>query len=241
MWMKPLRLLFVPLITAVTTIGLASNKTPSYTQKPAERPVICIDPGHPSEIGDGYVKQNGTTETHINWVVAQRLRPLLEEAGYHVVMTKQREAEAVKNVRRAAIANANQARLMLRLHCDTGPGSGFRVFYPAQAGKQGKTVGPTLSVRQASGRAAKAVHAALVDGLRDDLKDDGLWSDRFTAVGKKLGALIGSIHSKVPTVLVEMVYLNNPQDAAFIKTAAGQMKMARALAEGVKRSVPLRP
>jgi N-acetylmuramoyl-L-alanine amidase len=214
--------------------------TRPYTQKPADRPVVCIDPGHPSEIGDGYVKQNGTTETHINWVVAQKLKPLLEEAGYRVVMTKQQEGEAVRNVRRAAIANESRARLMLRLHCDTGPGTGFRVFYPAQAGKHGTTVGPPLSVRQASGKAGKAVHAALADGLRDDLKDDGLWSDRFTAVGKKLGALIGSIHSKVPTVLVEMVYLNNPKDAAFIKSEAGQTRMARALTEGVKRSVPLK-
>jgi N-acetylmuramoyl-L-alanine amidase len=172
--------------------------------------------------------------------VAQKLKPLLEQAGYRVVMTKHEEGEAVRNERRAAIANTAKARLMLRLHCDTGVGTGYRVFYPAEPGKHGKMVGPPKSVRQASGKAAEAIHGALVEGLKDDLADDGIRSDRFTAVGKKLGALIGSIHSQVPTVLVEMVYLNNPKDAAFIKSDAGQTKMARALAEGVKRYVPLK-
>src|SRR5205814_582245 len=92
----------------------------------SHRPIICIDPGHPSEIHDGMQLQNGTTETHCNWVVAERLKKLLADAGYRVVMTKRRENEFVKNVRRAEAANHSHAALMLRLHCDTGSGTGFR-------------------------------------------------------------------------------------------------------------------
>src|SRR5438552_16357682 len=65
------------------------------------RPVVCVDPGHPSEIHNGMELLNGTTETHCNWVVAIRLKKLLDEAGYRVVMTKRRENEFVKNGRRA--------------------------------------------------------------------------------------------------------------------------------------------
>jgi N-acetylmuramoyl-L-alanine amidase len=207
---------------------------------PDKKPVICVDPGHPSEISDGMQTQNGTTETHINWMVGEKLKGLLEKAGYRVVMTKQKEMQAVRNERRADIANRAGAKLTVRLHCDTGGGGGFRVFYPDAQGRHGKVVGPSPWVREQSHKAAEAMHGALLAGLKDDLKDVGVAGDRKTAVGKKMGALIGSIHSKVPTVLIEMVFLNNPKNAEYIKSESGQQKMAEALAEGVRRFVPLR-
>lgn len=198
------------------------------------KPVICIDPGHPSEINDGYQKQNGTTETHINWQVAQQLQKLLMKRGFRVILTKRRENQLVRNVTRAEIANRYHARLMLRLHCDTGSGTGFRIFYPDRAARDGKVVGPAAGVRRESAASARTIHAALAEGLAGRLKDNGVATDRATLVGrKKGGALIGSIHSRVPVVLIEMVFLNNPKDAAFIKSAAGQEQFAKALAAGV--------
>lgn len=214
---------------------LTACATPGKPSTVPGKAVICIDPGHPSEINDGYQKQNGTTETHICWQVAQRLRAILVNQGFRVVLTKQRENQLVRNVRRAEVANRSHARLMLRLHCDTGAGTGYRIFYPDRAARDGKIVGPSPIVQQASSRAASAIHDSLTDGLAGVLKDNGMASDRSTLVGrKKGGALIGSIHSRVPVVLVEMVFLNNPADAAFIKSAAGQDKFARALATGIE-------
>jgi N-acetylmuramoyl-L-alanine amidase len=66
------------------------------------------------------------------------------------------------------------------------------------------------------------------------LKDGGVRGDSKTFVGSKQGALTGSIFSQVPAVLVEMVVLSNKEDAEFIKTEDGQMKMAKAIAEGIK-------
>ena len=221
-------------------IGLLAVGTPSIesqTRKP-ERPIICIDPGHPSEISDGFQRLNGTSETHENWVVAQRLKEILVERGFRVIMTKSREKQVVTNVARAGIANKNHVLLMLRLHCDTGSGTGYRVFYPDTQAKDGKVTGPPIQVQRASKVAADALHSGLLEKLADSLKDNGIKSDRSTAVGTKMGgALVGSIHSKVPVTLVEMVFLNNPKDAAFIKSEAGKEKMAQGLAEGVRRFV----
>jgi N-acetylmuramoyl-L-alanine amidase len=52
-------------------------------------------------------------------------------------------------------------------------------------------------------------------------------------VGSRHGALIGSIFSKVPVVLVEMVVLTNAKDEAFLLSAKGRSAMAEALAKGV--------
>lgn len=207
----------------------------------ARPPVICVDPGHPSEVSDALVVQNGTTENHINWVVALKLKPRLQAAGYRVVLTKQSERQRVTNRRRAEIANACGAVLMVRLHCDTGSGTGFCVYYPDAPGRHGDVVGPPVFVCRESGRAAQAMRVALAAGLKNSLNDNGAKNDRSTLVGSRYGALIGSIHSLVPTITIEMAYLSNARDAAFVKSEAGQGRLADALADGVRRFVSSSP
>ena len=57
--------------------------------------------------------------------------------------------------------------------------------------------------------------------------------DSKTQVGSNQGALTFSIFSKIPTITIEMAVLTNKHDAAFIKSDAGQEKMAQALAAGI--------
>src|SRR5689334_9808963 len=52
------------------------------------RCTLVVDPGHPSERNPGKTVQNGTTEVHIAWEVAVKLRDLLQARGARVVMTK---------------------------------------------------------------------------------------------------------------------------------------------------------
>jgi N-acetylmuramoyl-L-alanine amidase len=52
-------------------------------------------------------------------------------------------------------------------------------------------------------------------------------------VGASQGALTFSIFSRIPTITIEMVVLSNKGDAAYIKTEAGQQKMAEAIAAGI--------
>src|SRR5437870_442584 len=85
------------------------------------QPVICIDPGHPSENGVG-TKGKRLTELEIAWKVAKELHVLLDRAEYIVVMTKAKKGQKVTNKERAEIANEAGAFLMLRLHCDAATG-----------------------------------------------------------------------------------------------------------------------
>ncbi|MFL6257508.1 MAG: N-acetylmuramoyl-L-alanine amidase [Pyrinomonadaceae bacterium] len=203
------------------------------------RTVVCIDPGHPSEVASGQNVQNGTSETHVDWAVASKLREALEARGYAVVLTKSAEAELVKNKERALVANRARAALMIRLHCDASAERGFAVYYPDRQGtaKDG-SVGPGPDVIEESRRAAEAVHAGLVEGLQGALNDNGVRTDYQTKVGREQGgALTGSIFSEVPVVTIEMVVLSDAADADFIKTEEGQRRMADAIADGVARFV----
>jgi N-acetylmuramoyl-L-alanine amidase len=203
------------------------------------RTLVCIDPGHPSEVASGRNVQNGTSEAEVNWVVAEKLRAALEARGYEVVMTKSSEEELVRNKDRALIANRAGAALMLRLHCDASAARGFAVYYPDRRGRaKDGTTGPGPDVIEESRRAARAVHAGLAEGLRGALEDNGVRTDYQTKVGREQGgALTGSIFSEVPVVTIEMVTLSDPGDAEFIKTEEGQRRMADAIADGVGRFV----
>jgi|tagenome__1003787_1003787.scaffolds.fasta_scaffold20989809_5 N-acetylmuramoyl-L-alanine amidase len=201
-------------------------------------PTIVIDPGHPSEVSSGATIQNGTSEVHVAWTVAQRLATLLRAHGYRVVMTKPAERTSVTNVERARIGNTAGAALVVRLHCDASKDSGYAVYHPDRQGTaQGRT-GPGAEVMRTSAAAAESIHVSMAQLLAGKLKDGGVRGDSRTAVGEQQGALTGSIFSEVPVVLIEMVTLSNAHDAAFIESAAGQSLMAQAIARGVARYVP---
>lgn len=211
---------------------------PAATPPPPPPTVICIDPGHPSEVASGTNPQHGTNETHVAWAVALRLRKMLEAQGYAVCMTKASETELVRNRDRAAVGNRAHAALMVRLHCDASADRGYAVYYPDRQATKDNVTGPSAAIMEASARAAAAMHAAMAEVLNGLLKDGGIRGDSQTFVGgQQGGALTGSIFSEVPVVLVEMVVLSNEEDASFIKTEAGEQKMAEAIASGVRRFV----
>lgn len=199
--------------------------------------VICIDPGHPSEVSAGKEVQNGTTEVRVAWEVALKLKKILEAEGYRVVLTKSAEAQLVENKERALVANRVEAALMVRLHCDASADEGFAVYHPDRQGTAQNLTGPSARVIEESRNAAARIHEGMLRGLGGVLKDGGVRGDSKTLVGSRQGALTGSIFSEVPVVTIEMVVLSNEEDAEFIKDERGQQEMAQAIAEGIGRYV----
>jgi len=63
----------------------------------ATKPIICIDPGHPSEVSSGVELQNGATEVHLAWLVGLKLQEALNAKACTVILTKSKEDELVKN------------------------------------------------------------------------------------------------------------------------------------------------
>ena len=192
---------------------------------------VCIDPGHPSENGSG-AKGKKISEVRANWLVALRLKTLLQGMGAKVVMTKSKEGEHVTNRRRAEIANAAHADLLIRLHCDAASGRGLAVFYPDRQGTRFGVTGPSKQVIARSRAAAKAFYPVAIRALSGKVPGRGIHGDSSTAIGSKQGALTGSIFCKVPVFTVEMVVLTSATDEAFMATEAGQSAMAKGLAAG---------
>lgn len=224
-----------PLFALLILLGALT--LPSRADEPGKLHgfVVCLDPGHTSETSQGTASRDGKlTERHVNWVVAQRLKALLEAQGATVVMTKTREAQVVSNRRRAEIANNCYAKLFLRLHCDSGEQSGLATYHPDRQGTRFGVTGPSPAVIAASRRAALVFHPAVIAALGGGLRDAGIKEDSQTAVGGRQGALTGSIFSQVPSLTVEMCVLTSSHDYRFIRAGAGQEKMAQALLAGAE-------
>ena len=217
---------------------LAVTNSPRSARAQGSTLTVVIDPGHPSEVSSGDVRQNGTSEVRIAWQVALRLARLLRADGYRVVLTKPTERTMVTNVARAQIGNANHATLVVRLHCDAGSDSGYAIYHPDRKGTAHGRTGPSDDVMQWSAAAAESLHVSMAMMLAGKLRDGGVRGDSKSFVGGTQGALTGSIFSEVPVVLVEMATLSNANDAAFIKSVRGQSLMALAIAHGVGRYVP---
>ncbi|MDR3708750.1 MAG: N-acetylmuramoyl-L-alanine amidase [Capsulimonadaceae bacterium] len=208
----------------------------SPAQTIAHRKVICIDPGHPSEVGRG-TEGRHVTEMQVAWDVGCDLAKALRAQGYEVVLTKRSEGQFVKNRRRAEIANAAHADLMVRLHCDANSGTGMAVYAPDRQGTSGGVRGPSPQIIARSQVAARVFNAAAASVLGKELRDKGVFPDTSTAVGAKQGALTGSICSRVPVILIEMCVLTNPNDERFISSKRGHTLMVSALTAGIEAAV----
>lgn len=201
--------------------------------------MVCIDPGHPSETSEG-AASNGLSENTLNWQVAVRLATHLNQLGIRWVSTKTSLHQRVTNRRRAEIANGDNiyhtpCAIFIRLHCDEGAGRGFTWYYPDRAARKYGVTGPPREVQLLSRQAAQIMNGAMIPLLRGSLTPNPIKTDAATGVGgKQGGVLTGSIFARVPTALIEMCFINKRNDARFIGSAAGQEKMANALAAGIQ-------
>jgi N-acetylmuramoyl-L-alanine amidase len=220
-----------------TTGQEAETSRPSETHSEKKAPlVVCIDPGHPSEVGLG-TRGKRISEMEVVWQIGGRLKKRLEAEGFRVVLTKSALKQKVVNRERAAIANRAKAALMVRLHCDSTTQRGLATYAPNRTGVSGGVRGPSREVIRRSQLALKIFHPALIKHLNGLLADRGMHPDTETAVGKKQGALTGSIFSEVPVVLVELCNLTNAQDEAIVRDPKHQERIADALCRAVQETI----
>jgi len=207
----------------------------------APAPTVVLDPGHDRRLNlktepigpgsqvrkilDGGGTRGAVTripEADLNLAVALRLRPLLERAGIHVVMTRTTTSGAsMGNIARARIANRAHARLFLRIHADGSDdphAAGTHTLYPALH------AGWTDDIYASSKQAAQIVQAELVRAL--GFPDRGL---------QERPDFTGFNWSNVPVILVEMGFMTNPTEDRLLATARYRQRAAVGLCRGTLR------
>ena len=198
--------------------------------------VIVIDPGHqahadtaPEPIGPGASETKpkvagGTTGvvTHIPegqtvLTIGLKLKAALEAQGATVVMTRTSQNVDVSNSQRAAIANNAHANLFLRLHCDGADSSsthGISMLVPAQ----NQWTGPIVSSSRSAGETLQAAVIAATGA-----KNNGVVTR---------SDLSGFNYCQVPSVLIEMGFMTNPEEDRQLNDSTYQAKLVSGLVQG---------
>lgn len=209
----------------VTPSKSVAKSTTFYTN------FIVIDPGHGTKGSRGGA--NG--EAAFNLSAAKKIFAYLDQnKRFTPILTHSFIGENLgarnaddDNKIRARIANRVNAKLYLRIHCDA-PNGASSIYYPRlhsnrNLAKSSETFARNLNQPIRS----------LVSGVRYG----GIRGDESTAIGRKNGGLLtGSMESKVPVVLIEMVPLNSERKR-WISSDANQDKMARVIASTIEKTV----
>jgi len=171
---------------------------------------VAVDPGHPP---GGAMGPTGLQEAEANLGVALRLRPLLEAAGAHVIMTRT-DPTAVDLGARPAMAVDSGAHVLLSLHNNAFPdgvnpftNNGTSVYY----------------FHPHSVDLAQRFQAELLAELQ--LRDIG--------IGRADLALVRP--TWLPAALTETMYLMVPQQEAALRDPVVQERIARAHLRALER------
>jgi N-acetylmuramoyl-L-alanine amidase len=193
-----------PTIFALLCTCLAA---PSLEAQLTRFTTIVIDAGH-GGFDRGGIPSQRVAEKMMTLEVAQRLKPILERAGYHVIMTRNSDV-FVPLPERVAIANSYPNAVFICIHFNSASRSGANgietYFYSTE-----------------SAPLAASIHTAVLGGARSEnrgVRRRGYYVLRRTTI---------------PAVLVECGFLTNPTEAQYAQSAAYRQQLAENIARGIR-------
>src|SRR5689334_6222688 len=167
---------------------------------------IVIDPGH-GGFDRGGIPGQRVLEKNMNLDVALRLKPILEKAGYKVIMTRSTDVFVPLGTR-VAIANSYPNAIFLCIHFNS-------------ASRSGASGIETYFYSTESAPLAASIHSAVVGGAPSENR--GVRRRGYFVLRK----------TTIPAVLVECGFLTNPTEAQFAQTTAYRQKLALEIARGI--------
>jgi N-acetylmuramoyl-L-alanine amidase len=217
--------LLIALMLIMFSYELPATKTWTYWTMPLSGKVIALDPGHGGPDG-GAQSKDGTVEKDINLNISLHLRDYLQEAGALVVMTREddkdladsstkgyskRKTEDLMN--RAQFINQQKSDLFLSVHVNSIPStkwSGAQTFYYPNHKDS----------------------IVLATFIQEELKTNLNNTER---IAKPVGNVFLLKTLQMPSALIEVGFLSNPEEADKLKSRNYQKKLAAAIYQGVLR------
>jgi len=205
---------------------------PARANPPPKVRVIALDPGHGGK--DPGNLEGTKYEKYYNLMLAEEVRRLLIARGLRVVMTRDRD-KFVSLEDRPALARQKRANVFVSLHFNASsrPNSGVRgveIYCVTPAGAlstadhgegipEGRCTGNRHDARNIL--LAYQVQKSMVRSL--GMEDLGIRRARWMVLRR----------ADMPAILVEAGYMDDPQDARRIYSAAHRKQMAQAIVDGL--------
>ena len=169
---------------------------------------VVIDPGH-GGYDSGARAVSGAPEKFLTLDTAQRLKPLLERKGYHVILTRTSDTFIPLGLR-TAIANAHPNAIFVSIHFNCSPSraaSGIETYYYSRSSERlASTLFHELS--PAHEKHSRGVKQALFFVLH---------------------------HNGRPATLLELGFISNRKENEMIQNPATRQQLAEHIATGIER------
>ena len=222
--------------TAAEEEETSEAETENETEKAAsqdEKIIVAIDASHQEKGGDleeeepigpdaeekakGFSEGtsgtvSGLTEAELNLSVAEKLKKQLEDRGYEVYMTRDNKESDLSESERAKNVNASGAQILISLHANGGEDStenGVEVMAPSYENPYWKD------------------RTGII--LQSYCEETGLNAKGLYNVDNQI--LLN--WSEIPSVVLEMGFMSNESDDAYMAEEEHQQKMAEGIADGI--------
>jgi N-acetylmuramoyl-L-alanine amidase len=212
---------------------------------------IVIDAGHGGH--DPGAKGKGVTEAEVVLDVALRLEKLLQKMpGIEVILTR-RTDDFIELPERTAIANREGADLFLSIHANASPNPqarGIETYFLNFANNHSAAAvaaRENANSTQAMGALPDFVKAIALNNKLDESRDlatqvqhamfEHMKGSNKTLkdLGVKQAPFVVLIGAAMPSVLAEISFVTNAQEARLIKTGQYRQKIAESLLEGIRK------
>ncbi len=210
---------------------------------------IVVDPGHGGH--DPGAQSHGTTEAEFVLDVALRLERVIAKApGIGLVLTR-RSNEYVSLEERTAVANRENADLFLSIHANAssvGSVRGIETYFlnfATTPGAASVAARENAASGQTMGELPDVIKAIALTSKRDESKDFATHVQRALVarlrplnrsirdLGVKEAPFVVLIGAAMPSVLAEVAFLTNQQEARLTKSSTYRQRIAEALADAI--------
>lgn len=249
---------FMAEVKRTATAAAAPAPAPAIVPPPQARPgkkVVVIDPGH-GGVDPGALGRTGVYEKFITLSMAEELKRQLDATGrYQVVLTRERDVFLPLR-QRIALARAANANLFISLHADTIDDSkirGLSVYTLSENASDAEAAALATSENKADVIAgvdltneSPEVTNILIDlAQRETMNLSANFAEFAVADLSRDAKLLGKTHRfagfavlkapDVPSVLVELGYLSNPDEERQLRDPSYRNHLAGALVKSVDR------
>jgi len=235
--------------TAALLAALPKNPPPPQTRI---KRVIVIDPGHGGP--DPGTHGEGANEKDLVLAVSFQLQRVLLARGYAVHMTRDSDM-AVELGQRTRIARSWHADLMISIHANSHPNpsvAGLSIYSLSDKGSDAEARALAAKENDAdkrngadrSGNDTDVASILLAMAQRDTMNKSSQFAERAIAELRnetdilphkphRDAAFVVLKAPDVPSVLIELGFLSNPDEARKMQTDGWRARVARAIAAAV--------
>lgn len=228
---------------------------PYYYQVPSTKVysirTVVIDPGHGGK-DPGAIGRKGLREKDVALDISKKLRNILEDSGFKVVMTRDTD-NFISLRRRADISNKIKADFFISVHANAArnrSARGFEVFYLSDAmDDNARAVAAAENAvleleDEFELKHSNALDAIVWDLLYDEYRIESkemaaslCESMQRDSIGKNRGVKSARFYVlkgvRSPSVLIEVGFISNSSEESKLRSTSFRKQIAQALAKGI--------